>query len=50
MIENDVIQSKLRHLQEYLEDLAEHRDVTLANYTASKKDQRFVERTIHLAC
>lgn len=50
MIENDVIQSKLRHLQEYLEDLAEYRDITLSNYTASKKDQRFVERTLHLAC
>jgi uncharacterized protein YutE (UPF0331/DUF86 family) len=50
MIENDVIHSKLRHLQEYLEDLAEYRDITLSNYTASKKDQRFVERTLHLAC
>jgi len=50
MIENDVIQSKLRHLQEYLEDLAEYRDITLSNYTGSKKDQRFVERTLHLAC
>lgn len=50
MIDNDVIQSKLRQLQEYLEDLAEYRDITLSNYTASKKDQRFVERTLHLAC
>jgi uncharacterized protein YutE (UPF0331/DUF86 family) len=50
MIENDVIQSKLRQLQEYLEDLAEYRDITLSNYMASKKDQRFVERTLHLAC
>ena len=50
MIENDVIQSKLRYLQEYLEDLAEYRDITMSNYTASKKDQRFVERTLHLAC
>ena len=50
MIDKDVIQSKLRHLQEYLEDLAEYRDITLSNYRASKKDQRFVERTLHLAC
>ena len=50
MIEKDVIQSKLRYLQEYLQDLAEYRDITLSNYTASKKDQRFVERTLHLAC
>jgi uncharacterized protein YutE (UPF0331/DUF86 family) len=50
MIEKDVIQSKLRYLREYLEDLVEYRDITLSNYTASKKDQRFVERTLHLAC
>ncbi len=50
MIEKDVIQSKLRCLQEYLQDLAEYRDITLPTYTASKKDQRFVERTLHLAC
>jgi uncharacterized protein YutE (UPF0331/DUF86 family) len=50
MIEKDVIQSKLRHLQEYLEDLAEYRGITLSNYITSKKDQRFVERTLHLAC
>jgi uncharacterized protein YutE (UPF0331/DUF86 family) len=50
MIQNDVIQSKLRFLQEYLQDLAEYRSITLSAYTASKKDQRFVERTLHLAC
>ena len=50
MIENDVIQSKLRFLQEYLEDLAEYREISLSDYSSRKKDQRFVERTLHLAC
>jgi uncharacterized protein YutE (UPF0331/DUF86 family) len=50
MIQNDVVQSKLRFLQEYLQDLAEYRSITLSAYTAGKKDQRFVERTLHLAC
>jgi len=40
----------LRNLQEHLEDLAEYRDITLSNYTANEKDQRVVERTLHLAC
>jgi uncharacterized protein YutE (UPF0331/DUF86 family) len=50
MVENDVIRSKLRHLKEYLEDLSEYRGISLSDYSSSKKDQRFVERTLHLAC
>ncbi|MBI9085000.1 MAG: DUF86 domain-containing protein [Desulfobacterales bacterium] len=50
MIENDVIESKLRFLQEYLVDLAEYETIALEAYLTQKKDQRFVERTLQLAC
>ena len=50
MIEKDVIDSKLRFLREYLVDLKEYESISLADYRTSKKDQRFVERTLHLAC
>lgn len=50
MIDPDVIQSKLRYLREYLQDLAEYQNITTDEYKSRKKDQRFVERTLHLAC
>ncbi len=49
-VNREVIESKLRFLREYVEDLAEYESITLSNYRKSKKDQRFVERTLHLAC
>ena len=50
MPDQEVIESKLRFLREYLEDLKEYETVSLLDYKTSKKDQRFVERTLHLAC
>jgi len=50
MQDREVIESKLRFLREYLEDLKEYEAVSLLDYQAGKKDQRFVERTLHLAC
>jgi uncharacterized protein YutE (UPF0331/DUF86 family) len=50
MIDHEVVESKLRFLQEYLTDLAEYKDFSLNDYRIKKKDQRFVERTLHLAC
>jgi len=50
MINHEVVESKLRFLQEYLTDLAEYEDFSLNDYRIKKKDQRFVERTLHLAC
>lgn len=50
MIDPDVIQAKLRYLREYLQDLQEYHDITVEDYVQSKKDQRYVERTLHLAC
>ncbi len=48
--DRDVIESKLRFLKEYLSDLNEFETVSLADYQRNKKDQRFVERTLQLAC
>ena len=50
MIEREVIESKLRFLKEYLVDLKEYESISIKAYRTSKKDQRFVERTLHLAC
>jgi len=50
MQDREVIESKLRFLREYLEDLKEYEAISLPDYQAGKKDQRFVERTLHLAC
>jgi uncharacterized protein YutE (UPF0331/DUF86 family) len=50
MIDREVIESKLRFLREYLGDLEEYKTISLIDYQTNKKDQRFVERTLHLAC
>ena len=50
MQDKEVVESKLRFLREYLEDLKEFEYITLSDYKKSKKEQRFVERTLHLAC
>ncbi len=50
MVEKEVIESKLRFLKEYLVDLREYESISMEVYRTSKKDQRFVERTLHLAC
>jgi uncharacterized protein YutE (UPF0331/DUF86 family) len=50
MHDTEVIQSKLNFLREYLGDLKAYETIPLNQYRQSKKDQRFVERTLHLAC
>jgi uncharacterized protein YutE (UPF0331/DUF86 family) len=50
MIDREVIESKLRFLREYLGDLKEYEGISLTEYKTNKKDQRFIERTLHLAC
>jgi hypothetical protein len=50
MHDTEVIESKLNFLREYLGGLKEYETISLSNYRRSKKDQRFVERTLHLAC
>jgi len=50
MLDHEVIESKLRFLREYLNDLKDYESISLRDYKTSKKDQRFVERTLHLAC
>ena len=50
MLDREIIESKLRFLKEYLVDLKEYEAISLNDYRQSKKEQRFVERTLHLAC
>ena len=50
MIDREVLESKLRFLREYMSDLKEYREISLKDYLSRKKDQRFLERTLHLAC
>ena len=50
MVDREVIESKLSFLREYIGDLKEYETISLPAYRQSKKDQRFVERTLHLAC
>ena len=50
MLDREIIESKLRFLKEYLVDLKEYESISLNDYRQNKKDQRFVERTLHLAC
>ena len=50
MPDREVIEAKLRSLREYLEDLREYETISLSDYQTNKKDQRFAERTLHLAC
>ena len=50
MVDMEVIESKLAFLREYIGDLKEYESISLNAYRQSKKDQRFVERTLHLAC
>ncbi|MCK4729245.1 MAG: DUF86 domain-containing protein [Desulfobacterales bacterium] len=50
MLDREVVESKLRFLREYLSDLKEYRSISLNDYQTKKKDQRFVERTLHLVC
>jgi uncharacterized protein YutE (UPF0331/DUF86 family) len=50
MHDPEVIESRLNYLREYLGDLKEYETIPLNQYRRNKKDQRFVERTLHLAC
>jgi len=50
MVDMEVIESKLTFLREYIGDLKEYESISLQAYRKNKKDQRYVERTLHLAC
>ena len=43
MLDREVIESKLRFLREYLNDLKDYESISLRDYKTSKKDQRFEE-------
>lgn len=50
MLDREVIESKLWFLREYLNNLKDYESISLSDYKTNKKDQRFAERTLHLAC
>lgn len=49
MVESDILKDKLTHLEEYIYDLDEHRDLELEKLLGDKILFRYLERTLHLA-
>lgn len=49
MVVAEIVESRLKLLEEYRNDLREYEDIKLADYRRDKKVQRFVERTLQLA-
>lgn len=49
MVVIEVVESRLKLLAEYRNDLREYEGVKLSDYRRDKKVQRFVERTLQLA-
>jgi uncharacterized protein YutE (UPF0331/DUF86 family) len=49
MVDAEVVRNKLEHLEEYINDLEEHQDLSLERLTGDKVLFRYLERTIHLA-
>ncbi len=45
----DIIESRMRHLNEYLADLREYRSAPWEKFQSDKILRRFIERTLHLA-
>jgi len=49
MVESEIIRDKLSHLEEYIFDLDEYRDLELEKLVGDKILFRYLERTLHLA-
>ncbi|MEW6327163.1 MAG: DUF86 domain-containing protein [Thermodesulfobacteriota bacterium] len=49
MVVIEIIESRLKLLTEYRNDLGEYEGIKLSEYRKDKKVQRFVERTLQLA-
>ncbi|MFH1148437.1 MAG: DUF86 domain-containing protein [Pseudomonadota bacterium] len=49
MVVTEIVESRLKLLEEYRNDLREYESMELADYRRDKKTQRFVERTLQLA-
>lgn len=49
MINVEIIREKLIHLEEYINDLDEYKDLKLEKLTSDKILFRYLERTLHLA-
>jgi uncharacterized protein YutE (UPF0331/DUF86 family) len=49
MVDSEIIKDKLSHLEEYIYDLDEYRDLELEKLIGDKILFRYLERTLHLA-
>ena len=49
MVDKEIVREKLIHLEEYINDLDEYRDLKLEELTSDKILFRYLERTLHLA-
>ena len=49
MVDVEIVREKLIHLEEYINDLDEYKDLKLEKLTSDKILFRYLERTLHLA-
>lgn len=49
MVDKEIVRDKLIHLEEYINDLAEYRDLKIEKLISDKILFRYLERTLHLA-
>ena len=49
MVDSEIIKDKLTHLEEYIYDLDEYRELELEKLVSDKILFRYLERTLHLA-
>ena len=49
MVDNNVILRKIVALEEYLQDLSEAKNISFQEFSSSKINRRYIERTLHMA-
>lgn len=49
MVDRELLLRKLAQLDQYVSEVSEYRDITVARYRADWKTQRIIERTLQLA-
>lgn len=49
MVDKEIVRDKIIHLEEYINDLAEYRDLKIEKLISDKILFRYLERTLHLA-
>jgi len=49
LVDKEIVRDKIIHLEEYINDLAEYRDLKIEKLISDKILFRYLERTLHLA-